>query len=224
MQIDKTKIISKCPLFSSLKDEHIKQIAQLSYVKSFEKGESLFHQDEIANGFYIIFNGIVSIYKISSNGREQIFHKIDNYMPCGEVPTFEGGPYPASAMALTDIKTLYISRNDFIALAQDDSDILLKMLAILSKRLRHFVNLVSSISLKEVNSRLAEYIIKNAKKSQSQSFELKIPKKQLALELGTIPETLSRTFKKLENSGVIKLDKKIIKITDKEKLKEIAKN
>ena len=96
------------------------------------------------------------------------------------------------------------------------------MLAILSQRLRKFVELIDDLTLKDVTSRLAKYIIKNKTRKDDSQIVLEQSKTSLASRLGTIPATLSRTLKKLQDLKIIEVDKNLIKIIDEETLERIA--
>ncbi len=95
------------------------------------------------------------------------------------------------------------------------------MLAVLSLRLRRFVDQIENLSLKEVPARLAGYLLYLLEEQGSEeSVELEISKGQLASLLGTIPETLSRIFAKMSEEGLIDVDGKKIRILDRAALAE----
>jgi CRP/FNR family transcriptional regulator len=99
------------------------------------------------------------------------------------------------------------------------------MLAILSKRLRRFANLIDDLSLKEVPGRLAAHLLYLSGQSEgSEQLELNITKTQLASLLGTIPETLSRILGKMSKQGLIESDGRQIKILEREALEELAES
>ena len=93
------------------------------------------------------------------------------------------------------------------------------MLAFLSERLRRFTVQIENLSLKEVPSRLAGYLLYLLEEQGGQdSVELEISKGQLASLLGTIPETLSRIFSKMTEEGLIEVEGRRITIKDAEAL------
>ena len=216
-------IISNSPLFKGLPKNQIEKIEKIAVKKEFKKGELIFSENDEGNGFYIIAQGKVKIYKVSLEGKEQILHIFDQGEPFGEVPVFSGGVFPANAYALEKCSLIFFPRDAFIQFISKNIPIVLSMLSVLSIRLRQFTVQVENLSLKEVPGRLAGYLLLLTEEQQSEdSIKLNISKGQLASLLGTIPETLSRIFFKMNNSGLIEVKGKLIKILDTDRLKDLA--
>jgi CRP/FNR family transcriptional regulator len=196
-----------------------KELTNIALIKESLKDEIIFFQNEEAQGFYLVLSGSIKIYRTGKDGREQIIHIFGSGQVFGEVPVFEGSNYPASAQSLTRVKLIYFSKNSFYSLARKNPDVLLGILAVLSMRLRKFVNLIDDLSLKDVSARLAKYI-KDTSLGKP-AFYIKESKTELAARIGTISATLSRTFKKMQSSGIIKVKSSLIEIIDKEKLEKL---
>jgi len=81
--------------------------------KLFSSGELLFSEGEPCNGLHIIARGKVRIFKSSISGREQVLAMNTPGESVAELPVFDGGPFPASAVATEDTEIAYISRRDF---------------------------------------------------------------------------------------------------------------
>ncbi len=215
------KIIAESILFSGLPDTELDKIAEITVPKTFARGESIFFEGDEGNGFYMVAEGRVKIFKMSLDGKEQILHIFGPGEPFGEVPVFHGQPFPANAMALVKSKLLFFPRSQFVDLVTTNPSLALNLLAMLSLRLRRFANQIESLSLKEVPGRLAAYLIYLTEEQGSKSqVTLDIPKGQLASLLGTIPETLSRIFAKMTDEGLIRVDGRTIFIEDIEGLQE----
>ena len=146
-------------LFRGLPDEYIQEIAQIVVSRGYEKGEVVFTEGETANGFYVVEEGSVKIFKVSMEGKEHILHIFGPGEPFGEVPVFSGGNFPASAEAITKSSLLFFPRADFVNLLSSNPSLSLNMLAVLSMRLRQFTVQIENLSLKEVPGRLAAYLI-----------------------------------------------------------------
>ncbi|THB71261.1 MAG: Crp/Fnr family transcriptional regulator [Desulfobulbaceae bacterium] len=215
----KKEIIDSCSLFAGLPEKQVQYIAELTIEKKFGKGEAIFFEGDQADGFYIVKEGTVKVYKMNMLGKEQILHIFNNPEIIGEVAVFHGKPFPANAQTLTNSSLLYFPRSDFIRLIESSPSLALNMLAILSARLRQFARQIEELSLKEVPARLAGYLI-YLTEEQGNAIEVTLPvsKGQLASLLGTIPETLSRIFTKLTDEGLIQVSGKTIKIVDRDKL------
>ncbi len=149
--------------------------------------------------------------------------------------------YPANAMALEDgTEAALIPAYKFINLLENNSAICMKMLSGFAKRLRHLNRHIEELTLMDVTKRAANFIYseyinkrksktdakkdskKDPQKETQPSITLNISKNDLASYLGTIIETLSRTFKKLQDDGVIEVEGKKIIIKDIENLKKLT--
>lgn len=215
--------LAGAPLFSGLPGGDLDELARIVAEKRFGKGETIFHEGEEGAGFYVVITGMVRVFKLSYEGKEQILHVFGPGEPIGEVPVFAGQSFPANAQALMDSTLLFISRADFIDLIKRHPTLALNMLALLSKRLRRFTRLVEDLSLKEVPARLAAYLLSLDEGSDSPGrVRLEITKGHLAALLGTIPETLSRILSKMGRKGLIETEGPFITILDPDGLEELA--
>jgi CRP-like cAMP-binding protein len=92
-----------------------------------------------------------------------------------------------------------------------------------SKRLRQFVAKIEELSLKDIKSRLAGYLLENSSEENGAvTCRLVYSKKELASVLGTIPETLSRALAFLKQKNLIAEKDNTIIIPDQEKLRMLA--
>ena len=223
MKKKSVEIIAKSLLFNGLAEKEIDRIRQIAVKKDFNKGRSIFSEGDDGNGFYIVSDGFVKIYKISIDGKEQILHILGPGEPFGEVAVFAGQRFPANAETITESHVLFFPRHDFIALITNNPSLALNMLAVLSVRLRQFTTQIENLTLKEVPSRLAAYLIYLAEqKGKQDSITLDISKGQLASLLGTVPETLSRIFTKMNSNGLIEVRGPEIRFLKRIELKELA--
>ncbi|MCP4350559.1 MAG: Crp/Fnr family transcriptional regulator [Desulfobacterales bacterium] len=216
-------IIANTPIFKGLPENQLQGIRQIAVEKHFSKGSTIFLQGDEGNGFYIVADGKVKIFKISSEGKEHILHIFGSGEPFGEVPVFSGQSFPANAEAIAKSRLLFFPRAAFAKLITDNPSLALNMLAVLSMRLREFAARIESLSLKEVPARLAGYLIVLAEEQgTSDAVELNISKGQLASILGTIPETLSRIFAKMTDQGLIEVNGRNIRLLNRTELDEVA--
>jgi CRP/FNR family transcriptional regulator len=217
------EIISGTPLFRGLPENHLREIKQIAVDRYFGKGKPIFLEGDEGNGFFIIVDGRVKIYKVSSEGKEQILHIFGPGEPFGEVPVFSGQRFPANAETLSKSHLLFFPRTAFIELITKKPSLSLNMLAILSMRLREFTVQVENLSLKEVPGRLASYLIYLVDEQEKKDcVTLNISKGQLASLLGTIPETLSRIFAKMTEQNLIAVKGRTIRLIDLQGLAAVA--
>lgn len=216
-------VVSESTLFGELTEEHLEAILSIAVEKKANSGELIFSEGDPADGFYMVARGQVKIYKLSAGGKEQILHLFGPGEPFGEAPVFSGGMFPATAEASQKSTLLFFPRKDFVNLVIENPYLALNMLAILSRRLRHFTVQVENLSLKEVPARLAGYFLLLSQEQDNNSMvTLHISKGQLASFMGTIPETLSRMLKKMSEQGLIAVEGRKIHIRDYDGLVDLA--
>ena len=219
-ELDKIKAI---PLFAELPEGQLTNIARIVLRRTYRRGEIIFLEGDEGNGFYIVEAGQVKIYKLSSEGKEQILHLFGPGESFGEVSVFTGQGFPANAKANMTSTCLFIPRSDFVEIIRQDPALALNMLGIMSLRLRKFAGLIEDLSLKEVPGRLAAYLLFLSDRAPDPNcLELEVSKGQLAALLGTIPETLSRILARMSRLGLIKSEGSRIRILNKSALQNIA--
>ena len=113
--------------------------------KLFSAGELLFSEGEPCNGLHIIARGKVRIFKTSMSGREQVLAVNVPGESVAELPVFDGGPFPASAVAIEDAEIAFISRRDFQAYCMEHPEVALKVLQVVGARLRRLVGIIEEI-------------------------------------------------------------------------------
>ncbi len=212
-------IIAQTPLFGGLPRDQLEEIRKIIVPRTFEKDAAIFFEGDEGNGFYIIAQGRVKVFKLSFDGKEHILHILGPGEPFGEVPVFSGRPFPANALALVKSTLLFLPRKGFIELITANPSLSLNMFAVLSMRLREFTVQIENLSLKEAPERVASYLLYQSREQGHMEYvELRISKKQLAAMLGTTPETLSRVFAKMSAQGLIQVEGRRIDILDREGL------
>jgi len=219
--------LKQCPLFAGLKEEDLKKIKSIAIPKKMIKKMIIFSEGQEARGFYVLLSGKVKLFKIGPDGKEQILHIVYAPDAFAEAALFLEGTYPAFAEALTDGQLLFISGKEFIQLIEKNPKLSINMIVSLSQFLKKFTSLIEELSLKEVSSRVAKYLLDlslNAGREGKDPTEIKLDlsKAQLASKLGTISETLSRTLGKLKAKGIIDVKKHTIKILNHKSLEELA--
>lgn len=220
-------LLRRCPLFAGLREEDLKKIRAIASPRRIEKKQILFADGEEAKGFYVILSGKVKLYKISSEGKEQILHVVSAPDAFAEAALFLEGTYPAFAEALSDSQLLFFPKRDFVQLIEKNPQFSINIIVSLSRFLKKFASLIEELSLKEVSSRIAKYLIdlslKLSKEGKNpREVELDLSKTQLASRLGTISETLSRSLAKMKAKGIIDVKKNRIVILNRESLEELA--
>jgi CRP-like cAMP-binding protein len=218
-------IIARIPLFSGLSRAQLAEIQGIVLERNFGKGGLIFSEGDEGDGFYVIFQGRVKVFKVSADGKEHILHIFTPGQTFGEVPVFAGEHFPASAEAIQETRALFFPRSHFLALLAKNPSLSLKLLADLSAKLRQFAVQIENLSLKEIPARLATYLLVLAEEQgRDDHVTLSISKGQLASLMGTIPETLSRILAKLSSQEFIRVEGRKIVLMNAEGLRELAQS
>jgi CRP/FNR family transcriptional regulator, cyclic AMP receptor protein len=179
----------------------------------------LFSEGEPCNGLHIIARGKVRIFKTSVNGREQVLAVNGPGDTVAELPVFDGGSYPASASAAEDAEIAFISRRDFHAYCLEHPEVALKVLAPVGSRLRRLVGIIEELSFTTIRQRLIAALVKLAQSEGKQTprgieFQLPATHQELASQLGTVRELISRNLMRLQAEGLLDVDARHIVVRD----------
>ena len=215
------QILKNVPLFAGLSESDLDDLMAIVRINEHPRGDLLFSDGEEAAGFFIVLDGKVKVYKLSPEGKERILHVIQPGGTFAEAAIFGEGLYPAYAEPLQASKLLFLPKDAFLALLRDNSRVSINMIAGLSKFLRQFANQIEDLTFKDVPSRLARYLM-DLSRGAKQTVVLPISKSQLASNLGTVSETLSRTLRKLSEDDLISVSGKTVEIIDFDRLEELA--
>lgn len=214
-------LLKNIPLFAGLAEDDLDILAGIGRVREHPRGELLFAEGEEATGFFVVLDGRVKVYKLSAEGKERILHFVGPGGTFAEAAIFGDGSYPAYAETLQMSKLLFLPKDGFLNLLRTNGRIAVNMIAGLSRFLRQFAQQIEELTFKDVPSRLARYLL-DLCRGQRQTVLLPISKSQLASNLGTVSETLSRTLRKLSDEEMIAVDGKTIEILDLERLEDLA--
>ncbi len=210
-----------CQLFTGLPTPDLKNIAAITVLKSLQKGDYLFHEGDSSRGFYIVQQGAINVHRVSSLGKEQVIHVFRGGESFAEATLATETGYPADARALESSHVLLVQKQDFISLLRRHPELALRMLGSMSQHLRVLVGLLDDLTLKDVETRLANWLVKRCPNPQSESpvrIELAMTKRVLAAELGTVSETFSRTLGKFREQKLITVKGKVVTILSPAKL------
>ena len=204
-------MLEKTALLSGLTPAELKQLAQRTARKRYQSGELLFSEGDACSGLHIITQGKVRIFKTSANGREQVLAVNVPGESVAELPVFDGGNYPASAMAIEPAEIAFISRRDFNAFCIEHPEVALKVLSAVGARLRRLVGIIEELSFTTIRQRLIAVLVKLAQNEGRQGergIEFLLPgtHQELANQLGTVRELISRNLMRLAAEGLIEVD------------------
>lgn len=206
-----------CQLFGGVPAEELEGIAAFVVPKALKKGDYLFHEGAPAEGFYVMQTGAINVHRVNPAGREQVISVFRAGQSFAEAAVASQGGYPADARAMEPSQVLLVPKADFLELLRKRPELALRMLASMSVHLRVIVGRLDDLTLKDVETRLANWLLKRCKKSPGMVgaiIELDGTKRVLAAELGTTSETLSRTLAKFRDDGLLTVSGKSITLLD----------
>lgn len=207
-QVGVAPLIRQLAIFAELDDAAIRQLAARCVVRDFGAGRVLFSTGDECRGLYVIESGRVRIYRTSPDGKEQVLHIEGPGRPVAELPLFDGGVYPASAITAEPARLIFLAMDDFEAMYRAHPDIAHAIIRALGKRLRHLVRVTETLAFHDVTARLAMLLVGYAERASTgtvDGIELKLDRTQeeLSLEIGTARESVSRAMRQLKHMGLI---------------------
>ncbi|HKT12612.1 MAG TPA: Crp/Fnr family transcriptional regulator [Terriglobia bacterium] len=194
-------------------------LADRTMSRQYQPGEMIFSEGDPCEGLYVVQTGSVKIFNISASGREQVLHIEKAGNTLAELPVFDGGNYPASTAAVDPCTLLFISKKDFRALCLERPEMSLKVLKVVSLRLRQLVSIIEELSFTTVRNRLASWLLQQAREKGQKTirgieFGLNINNQELAFQIGTVRELVSRNLSHFQSEGMLKIEGRNVVIQD----------
>jgi CRP/FNR family transcriptional regulator len=216
-------LLRKTAIFSGLNEEELELLTARVILRKFSAGELVFSEGEPCSGMYVVESGRIRIFKSSAGGREQVLSVDGPGESIAELPVFDGGAYPASAQAITPTTTVFLSKQDFQNLCRQHPEVALKVLRVVGERLRHLVGIIEELSFTTVRHRLAALLIRLAKSAATTNgspirFSLPANNNELAAQIGTVRELVSRNLSRMQSEGLIQMDGRKVTLPDLKKL------
>jgi len=217
-RVGRAAVLAHVPIFSDLSESELKFLSERSVSKRYALGDLIFSEGDPCAGLYVVESGEVRIFKTSAGGREQVLTIEHAGSSVAELPVFDGGNYPASASAASECQLLFISRNDFRALCLEHPEVALKVLRMVGLRLRRLVGIIEELSFTTVRHRLAALLLRLARQAGRRSgraeFKIEASNQELASQIGTVRELVSRNLSRFQAEGLISRDGKNITVPD----------
>ncbi len=217
--------LKEVPLFSHLDEDDFQQLTNICIEKKFEKSHTIFYEEDMGTGFYIIISGQVKIVMLSNDGREHILGLLREKDFFGEMSILDGEPRSATAISLSDVKTITITREDFTKLLRNNPDMSIKIMFVLCKRLRRADRHVESLAFLSAPGRVARTILElgdeqGIKENDKIIIPHKMTRQEFANIAGTSRETLTRVLMEFQDEGILDISKNQVVLVNKKALKE----
>jgi CRP/FNR family transcriptional regulator len=203
-------------------DEVLRTLLARARIVKVQRGEVLFLRGEPCHGLHVVLDGAIRLYNSSSNGREQVIGVERSGSVIGELPLFDGGNQPYSAEAMSPSRLLFIPREHFLTVIHAHPELMQAALRALAIRIRRLLHLVEELSLHEVPERVARYLLAQAKE-RGACFTLDYTHAELAAQLGTVREVVTRTLNRFRKAGWISMQDGKITVLDPDALQALAR-
>jgi len=225
--IKNPKELKEIALFADLPDDRIRKYARFTEELEFGKGERLFSEGDPPAHLWMIFEGEVKVFKEYPSGKSAVIGLFDKGAVVAEVAIIDGDPYPASCQAVTPGRAGMIKREDALRIITTDPIVARKAMMNISRKLRDITDTLGSMSVQSVIRRLSRFLVRMAENMGTQEpggvqVKLFLTRQDLAECIGTSFEVAVRGLGRLQNEGVIEVDRKNILITDMKRLAKIA--
>jgi len=217
-------ILGRCRLLARLSPESFALLAREATVRSFGRGTRIFEQGGPCPGFYCVGTGSVRIYRVAPNGKEHVLHVAEPGTTFGEVAAIVGAPAPASAEAVRDTICAVVPARELQAALQENHALCLQLLTGMAAWVKDLVGLLEDIVLRDATSRVARHLLEAGASAGDGYFQLGILKRDLASRLNLTSETLSRTLRRLHDSGLIETSEgQRLRIVARSALEDVAR-
>ncbi len=183
-------------------------------------GETLFLEGEQAAGLWMIQTGRVKIYKLNPQGQEHILRIFGDYDTFNDISAFDGGANPANAAALSDTQLWVFPTHVFQECIQRDGIFALRVVQVLSGRVRGLIRQIENLTLYSVTVRVARLLLNQV--DDPALTGTGVTRAALAAHLATTPQTISTALREIELTGAIEFDRHQIRILREDLLRSIA--
>lgn len=224
---DPDELLRDVPILGGLPSEDLSLLARAAITHKGARGEALFQEGSPAEGLVVVRTGEVKLVKSARDGREQILYLASPGRPIVEGVRFDGGAYPASAIAMRPTTVLLVPNGVLLELGEQRPRLLRALLDMRARRSDRLLMLVGDLSLRTVPARLASFLCtlsnqRAARGEESRTLVRDLTTETMAGRLGTVREEISRGLAFLEREGALKVTPDVVVIENLERLEAIA--
>ncbi len=217
--LDAVETLRRVSFFAVLPEDKLRILAGHCVVRRIPKDEILVGEGEPCEGLFIVQSGVIKIFKMAENGREQVLVIERAGSTVGELSVFDGGNFPASALAAEDSTLLFLPKREFLELCRRNSEVAFAVIRSLAWRFRYLTSLVEELSLKEVSHRLARFLRDRAlnlgvRTRRGIEFPLEETNQEIGAEIGTVRDLVSRNLRRFVDRGIIRLERRKVIVLD----------
>jgi CRP/FNR family transcriptional regulator len=180
----------------------VKALSARAIEVRFESGSMIFLADSKPRGWFVVIEGLVRVVRITGS-RQHVIHTEGPGGTLGEVPLFTDGTHPATGIAAEPTRCALFERAALEAAIGECPDIALLITKRLAFRVQNLVARLDGRSAKSARVRLIEFLLERAQATNADTFSVGMTQQDLAEELGTVREIVSREFRRLSREKLI---------------------
>ena len=221
-----SNVLRRLRHFAELPEDVQQTLAASATHRRYDAGQVIYVEGEPAESIYILESGWVKATRMTREGREQAMIFLRPVEVFGDIAVFTGTTYPGTVVALEDVDVWVIPAKTILDLIPRHPALAMAVIRHLGERVLHYISLVEDLSLRSVESRLANTLLRYA---ELQDGQLIVPRREwttfdeMAVRLGTVRDVLSRALKTLEAENLLKVEKQAIVLLDPKGLEERGK-
>ena len=209
-------VVRSINYFAQLHDDDLESIRQYLSPKTVQKGEIFLLEGDWSDSLYFVISGVVKVYKISADGKQQILNIATSGESVNDVSCFDQSPNAANMVAMSAALLYEIKKSTLLAIMLKHPQVALNALQVLAGRVRRDSLLVETLSFNQVIGRLANMLLKYY--GEGKILGVKLTQQDMADMIGTSREMVNKSLKIMESNGAIKLQRNGIDILNKEAL------
>ncbi|TAK46919.1 MAG: Crp/Fnr family transcriptional regulator [Xanthobacteraceae bacterium] len=219
---DDLEVVRQIDVFSGVKPLDFQRLVAPAVTLTFRAGDTVFLQGDPAMSLFMVVDGWIKLYHITSSGKEAVIHVFTRGESIAQAVAFTGQSYPAAAEAASEARIVRIPAAHIIKCIRDTPEIAIAMIASTSQHLHQLVEQVAQLKVQSAVQRVAEFLVSLCPAGKG-PFTIALPygKVLIAGRLGIKPESLSRAFAALRNAGIEVRDLKVI-VRDVSVLRRVA--
>jgi CRP-like cAMP-binding protein len=205
-------LLSQIPLFSGLRFDSVKQIASVGSVVSYTRATRVLNRGDVLDGFYVVFQGHLKLFMLSCDGAERVLRVLEPGNSFGEAMMFNGFPSPVFVESLSTTELAYFPGEKVSKILTADADLSAAMLRSMSALLRELIHDLEACCLMNARQRTIAYLLRVAETDGQPQSQVHLPATKwiVASTLDLSAETFSRELHRLQDEGLIQIDRRTI--------------
>jgi CRP/FNR family transcriptional regulator, dissimilatory nitrate respiration regulator len=209
--------LQSTPFFRGVDTALLDQMAHNAVRRDYRPGAVIFLEGDVVPVLFYVATGWVKVVKMSPDGREQILQLLGPGEFFGGMGVFAVRPALATAIALEETEIWLLLRDALQQILAANPTLALQVIELMADRISELITLVADLSLHTVMARLARLLLEQATNDVVQRRRW-ATRAEMAARLGAVPDVLNRALRMLVEEGLIELDRRQIRILDRDGL------